>query len=243
MIHPPTVWWAHYVFDLVAWAAAFLVGRWQYRRWPGEAQALARVAGPSYFVTLAVGAVAGGWLAGSGNSLRSIAAAPSHSVAGALAGAIVAVEAWKALHGVKGSTGGSFALPLATGIAVGRLGCFFAGLADFTYGTPTVLPWAVDLGDGLGRHPVQLYEALAMGLFALLLARARLTDRTWARDHAFHALVLVYAVQRFAWEFLKPYPPLVGPLNLFHFIMLGLAAYAIIWWRHDEPAGPIRQRA
>jgi phosphatidylglycerol:prolipoprotein diacylglycerol transferase len=239
-LHPPTAWWAHYIFDLLAWLGAASLARWQYRRWPQEAQALARVTTPSYFVALALGAVAGAWLFGSANSLRAAIGAPSHSIAGALAGGIAAVEAWKAVHGVRGSTGGLFALPLATGIAVGRVGCLFTGLPDFTYGALTRLPWAADLGDGLARHPVQLYEAAAMGAFALVLARGRLAGAAWAREHAFHALVLVYAVQRFLWEFLKPYPKLAGPLNLFHFLMLGLAAYAIIWWRRDNAASTIR---
>ncbi|MDE8653047.1 prolipoprotein diacylglyceryl transferase family protein [Novosphingobium album (ex Liu et al. 2023)] len=234
MLHPPTAWWAHYVFDLAAWVSATLAARWQYRRWPDEARTLAGIAGPSYFVSLALGAVAGAWLLGSANSLRAIVAAPSHSIAGALAGGIAAVEVWKWRHGVRRSTGVAFALPLAVGIAVGRLGCFFSGLADFTYGAPAAVPWAVDLGDGTGRHPVQLYESLAMALFALVLIRARLAGARWAHEHAFHAFVLVYAAQRFAWEFVKPYPPVAGPLNLFHLLMLGLAAYGIIWWRRGS---------
>jgi len=231
VIHLPTAWWAHYLFDLAAWTSAALVARWQYRRWPAETHELARVTTPSYHMTLAVGALLGAWLLGSANSLRSVLTAPSHSIAGALAGGIVAVELWKARHGVRQSTGGAFALPLATGIAVGRLGCLMSGLPDFTYGAPASVPWAVDLGDGIARHPVQLYEALVMASFALVLARARLHNQRWAQDRAFHALVIVYAGQRFAWEFLKPYPPVIGPFNLFHVLMVGLGTYGIIWWR------------
>ena len=238
MIHIPTAWWAHYIFDLLAWSGAALAARWQYRSWPQEARRLEAVTAPSYFVVLALGALAGAWLFGTANSLRGLAAAPSHSVAGALAGGIAGVELWKWRKGVRQSTGGAFVLPLAVGIAPGRLGCLFSGLADFTYGVATALPWAVDLGDGIGRHPVQLYEALAMALFALNYVRARIAGRGWTRAHAFHALVLFYAAQRFAWEFLKPYPSLVGPLNLFHLLMLGLAVYGITWWRRGgaEPA-------
>ncbi|MBO9497816.1 MAG: prolipoprotein diacylglyceryl transferase [Novosphingobium sp.] len=234
MIHLPTAPWAHYAGDLAAWSSAALAARWQHRRWPAEAGRLAAISTPSYFVSLALGALAGAWLFGSANSLRSIAAAPSHSIAGALAGGIVAVELWKWRHGIRVSTGGGFALPLGVGIAVGRMGCLFSGLADYTYGTPTSLPWAVDLGDGVGRHPVALYEALAMGLFALVCARARVAGQGWALHHAFHALVIVYAAQRFVWELLKPYPPLVGPFNLFHFLMLGLIVYGITWWRRAD---------
>jgi len=234
MIAIPTAPWAHYIGDLAAWGSAALAMRWQYRRWPRETERLAAIAGPSYFISLAIGALLGAWLFGSANSLRSIAAAPSHSVGGALAGGIAAVELWKWRHGVRVSTGGNFVLPLSIGIAVGRLGCLFSGLADFTYGTPTSLPWAVDLGDGVGRHPVALYEALAMGGFALAYVRARTAGRGWAVHHAFHALVIVYAAQRFGWEFLKPYPPLTGPFNLFHFLMLGLIVYGITWWRRAD---------
>jgi len=229
----PTAWWAHYLGDLAAWTCAALAARWQYQRWPEEARALAGVTTPSYFVTLALGALAGAWLFGSANSLRSMLAGPSHSVAGALAGGILAVELWKWRHGVRRSTGGAFVLPLAVGIAVGRFGCLFSGLPDFTYGAPASLPWAVNLGDGIARHPVQLYESLAMGLFTIAYVAARKRGAEWARMHAFQALAIVYAVQRFLWEFVKPYPSLAGPFNVFQLLMLGLIAYGVIWWRFD----------
>lgn len=239
MIHLPTVWWAHYIGDLAAWSGAALAARWQYHRWPEAALALARLTTPSYHVTLALGALAGAWALGSANSLRSIAAAPSHSIAGALAGGIAAVELWKWRSGVRRSTGAAFVLPLSVGIALGRLGCLFSGLPDFTYGTPTTLPWAFELGDGIGRHPVQLYESLAMALFACLFIAAKKRGDSWTQAHAFHALILFYAAQRFVWEFFKPYPKLIGPLNVFHLLMLGFALYGIVWWRRggDEPAG------
>jgi len=230
VISVPTNPAAHYAGDLAAWIAAALAARWQHKRWPEQASALSRVVSPSYFIALALGALAGAWLLGSANSLRSLVAAPSHSIAGALAGGIVAVELWKYLHGVRGSTGGALVLPICVGIAVGRLGCFFAGLPDYTYGVPTALPWAVDLGDGIGRHPVQLYESFAMAGFAAVYLRARIQDANWACRHAFHALIIFYAGQRFLWEFLKPYPAVLGPLNVFHLLMLGLIAYGLLWW-------------
>jgi prolipoprotein diacylglyceryltransferase len=92
----------------------------------------------------------------------------------------------------------------------------------------------VDLGDGIGRHPVQLYESLSMATFLGLYLHARSTDARWARDHAFHALIIFYAGQRFLWEFLKPYPAVLGPLNLFHILMIGLVAYGIFWWRRSR---------
>lgn len=229
MVHVPTAPWLHYVFDLVAWAAAALAGRWVYRHRRPAVEKLASQTRPGYFIALAIGAAITAWLSGSLNTLRFVHPTVSHSIAGALAGGIIGVELWKWRAGIRQSTGGPFVIPLAVGIAVGRLGCFFAGLPDETYGIPTSLPWAVDLGDGIGRHPVQVYESFAMLVFVSVYIRALKRDDHWARANGFHAFVLVYAVQRFAWEFLKPYPPLIGPLNVFHLLMIGLAAYAIAW--------------
>jgi hypothetical protein len=235
MIHVPTAPWFHYCGDLSAWIAAALGARWVYRHRRSSVVGLARQTEPGYFIALAIGAVAGAWSAGSLNSLRLAVPTLSHSVAGALAGAIVAVELWKWRHGVRGSTGGPFVIPLALGIVVGRWGCLFAGLADQTHGVATALPWGVDLGDGIARHPVQIYESLAMALFLGVYWRALVKERRWAVEHGFHAFVLVYAAQRFAWEFLKPYPPLIGPFNLFHFAMIGLAVYALVWIARGSP--------
>jgi prolipoprotein diacylglyceryltransferase len=234
MIVVPTAPWAHYVGDAIAWAGAALATRWQHRRWPADADRLSVTATPGYFVSLALGAVIGAWLSGSGNTLRSAIVTPSHSIAGALAGGIVAVEIWKWRHGIRRSTGGGFVLPICVGIVIGRFGCLFAGLPDYTYGTPTSLPWAVDLGDGIGRHPVELYEAAAMAVFALVYVGARVRGVDWATRHAFHAMIIVYAAQRFAWEFWKPYPTVVGPLNIFHLLMIGLIAYGFLWWRRGD---------
>lgn len=234
MIVIPTAPWAHYVGDALAWLGAVLATRWQHRRWPAEGKSLARVTRPSYFLALAIGALAGAWLLGSANILRSALVTPSHSIGGALAGGIVAVEIWKWWHGIRHSTGGAFVLPICIGIAIGRFGCLFAGLPDYTYGIPTSLPWAVDLGDGIGRHPVELYEAASMALFAAIYIRARLRGARWIDAHAFHAMIIVYAVQRFLWEFLKPYPTIIGPLNVFHLLMMGLFAYGIVWRRRGD---------
>ncbi|HEX7692917.1 MAG TPA: prolipoprotein diacylglyceryl transferase family protein [Sphingomonas sp.] len=238
MIHIPTAPWYHYIGDLAAWVTAFVGARWVYRRRPATVESLARQTAPSYFVALALGAALGAWLLGSANTLRDVHPALSHSIAGALAGAIVAVELWKWLHGVRQSTGGPFVIPLALGVVVGRWGCLFAGLDDQTYGIPTGLPWGVDLGDGIARHPVQLYESLAMTGFLIVYWRALAAGRPWAQRHGFHAFVLAYAIQRFAWEFLKPYPTLIGPFNVFHIVMIGLGAYALIWIARgrDRPA-------
>src|SRR4051812_49460647 len=105
------------------------------------------------------------------------------------------------MAGISGRTGARFALPLAVGVAVGRLGCYFAGLDDFTYGTPTALPWGHDFGDGILRHPVQLYESATMAAFAgFYVLRVLRADR-FVIANGFYLAVGVYGAQRFLWEF------------------------------------------
>ncbi len=234
MIHVPTAPWAHTVFDLCAWSSGLALGVGLYRwRLKDLAQAVAARTDGGYFAALAAGAIPGAWFAGSLNTLRDSHPALSHSVVGALVGAIVGVEVYKRLRGITGSTGGLFVGSFSLGVVIGRLGCFFAGLPDGTYGTPTTLPWAVDLGDGIGRHPVALYESASMALFlaAYLIGLARRSP--WAMRRGFYAMCVAYGVQRFAWEFIKPYPPLIGPFNLFHVLCGGLVAYGWLYWRAD----------
>jgi phosphatidylglycerol---prolipoprotein diacylglyceryl transferase len=64
------------------------------------------------------------------------------TIVGALIGGLIGVEATKFVLGVRESTGDLFAVPLAIGAALGRIGCFLTGLSDRTYGVQTNLPWA-----------------------------------------------------------------------------------------------------
>ncbi len=235
----PTAPWAHLIFDALAWSAGLGLGMLLYRwRLKPLAERIARQTTPSYFLALACGAVPGAWLAGSFNTLNQTVPTLSHSVVGALAGAIVAVEIYKAAKGMKGSTGGLYVGPFALGVAIGRWGCLFTGLPDRTFGLPTSLPWAVNLGDGVGRHPVQVYESLSMALFLAVYLGGLARRRPWAVRRAFYGLCIAYGVQRFAWEFLKPYPRLIGPFNVFQLICGGLIAYGLASWRADT----IRER-
>lgn len=102
------------------------------------------------------------------------------SIVGGLLGGLIGVEIGKKLTGVRESTGDNFVLPLVIGTAVGRVGCFLAGLNDGTYGNPTSLPWGIDFGDGIARHPTQLYEIVFVLLWGgcLLAGRQRLAGRS-----------------------------------------------------------------
>jgi phosphatidylglycerol---prolipoprotein diacylglyceryl transferase len=229
----------HTIFDFLAWLSAALMGLWIQRRgWLSRTKRPTLSDHPGYFVALSLGAVAGAIALGGLNLGLANRSPLGHSIAGAIFGGIIAVELYKRATGMTGSTGVRLVAPLALGVAVGRLGCFFSGLPDYTYGVSTTLPWGVDLGDGIVRHPVQLYESAAMLAFLAAFLAALAGQRAAVVRQGFYLFVAWYGTQRFVWEFLKPYPTLVGPLNLFHFVSIALVAYSIIMLRQsrDLPA-------
>jgi len=101
------------------------------------------------------------------------------TIVGALIFGLISVELIKRYIRLRQSTGDLYAIPLALGIAIGRVGCFLTGLSDNTYGTPTNLPWAINFGDGIPRHPTQLYEIIFLiALIPLLYKLVTLTYTT-----------------------------------------------------------------
>ena len=224
----------HTVFDLLAACAALGMTLFVYHWRLKAAGQKIDSAGPRYGVALLAGAAIGGFGAGTLNLWLSGEPGIGRSIIGALAGAIAAVEIFKSLRGISGSTGLIFVPAFATSVMVGRWGCYSAGLSDETYGTPTTLPWGHDFGDGVLRHPVQLYESFTMAVFlvaALVLIGRR---NAFFMRNGFYLLVLVYAGQRFLWEFLKPYRTVAGPFNLFHLICAGLVIYSIVMMTRER---------
>ena len=215
----PTV--VHGVFDMLAIVAAVVA----FRLVPVGVRQPWRVH-PEYWVAASIGASLGAYAFGSLNLWVGGIHGIARSVEGGLAGGIAGIEILKARAGIRGSTGVRLAVPLAAAIAVGRIGCFLAGLDDQTYGTATTLPWGVDFGDGVRRHPVQLYESLAMVVFIVTFLVLRRRIHPLAIALGFYFFVGVYAVQRFGWEFLKPYRTIIGPFNTFHLLSLALILYA-----------------
>lgn len=206
-------------------ASGVLVYRW---RLGNSVEQFAVSVGIPYFASLLIGAIAGSYLLGTLNLYFTGIPGLGRSILGAIVGAILFIEIYKLNKGMNKSTGWLFVIPLTVSIAVGRIGCFLSGMTDFTYGTPSSLPWARDYGDGILRHPVQLYESISLLLFllvVLLLLKYRLTKFIAS---GFYLWVLVYASQRFVWEFFKPYGPVIWHLNIFHLTSFGLMIYSLI---------------
>ena len=152
------------------------------------------------------------------------------SIIGALLGGLLGVELVKRALGVRGSTGDTFALPLMLGMGIGRIGCFLAGMTDETYGNPTRLPWGVDFGDGIPRHPTQIYEQIFLALWAMLLIR-RGPYLTRPGDR-FRAFMIGYLLYRLCIEWIRPIP--MWYLGLFSGLQL-LCIAGLLYYHRDIP--------
>ena len=163
------------------------------------------------------------------------------TIIGGLIGGLLGVELVKLAMGITRSTGDLYAPALAVAIAIGRIGCLLTGVADDTSGTPTSLPWGMDLGDGIRRHPTQLYEIVALA--AMVVPLWRLARRTMAiaagadaegrAEHsgvlregdAFKAFMVAYLGLRLLVDFVKPYPPVFLGLGVLQWACVATIAY------------------
>ena len=160
------------------------------------------------------------------------------TIVGGLAGGLIGVELTKKAFGVRESTGDLFAVPLAIGAAIGRIGCFLTGLSDQTYGIATTLPWGVDFGDGIRRHPTQVYETVFLALLAIILLR--LARRPHTNGDIFKLFMAGYLGFRLLIDFLKP-ETRFGGLSSIQWASLAILVYyasgAYRRWRHGSLAG------
>lgn len=205
----------HLVFELLAY---FLGGQlyWRLRRHdPVRADQFAQV---GILVGLVLGAAIGSklayWLEHPGFAFANFPnlahLVGGKSIVGGLLGGLIGVESAKRLVAVRQSTGDALVWPLAFGMAIGRIGCFVAGLTDATYGLPSTVPWAVDFGDGIPRHPTQLYEIAWLIVSAGLISVAGTRWRMAPGDR-FKLFLSGYLLWRLLIDALKPIPEVYWP--------------------------------
>lgn len=145
-----------------------------------------------------------------------------------LVGGYFGVEIAKWVLQVRTKTGDSFAVPVAVAVGIGRLACFHAGCC---HGTETTVPWGCDFGDGLQRHPTQLYEAaFHLGMSGLL---AWFGYRGWFRGQLVKLYIIAYLLFRLLTEAIRPEPVLVVGLTAYQVAALILLPVFIALWRHD----------
>jgi prolipoprotein diacylglyceryltransferase len=132
------------------------------------------------------------------------------TVAGGFLGGLFGVEIIKKMIGVKIASGDLYVIPIIVALFIGRIGCFSMGIAEPVYGNVTSFFTGMNLGDGLKRHPVALYEMLFMIL--LFIFYQSIKSKTLMNGDRFKLFMVLYFLFRFLVEFLKPYHPLF--LNL-----------------------------
>lgn len=227
----------HTLFEMVAYAIGFRTFLWTRKR-----LAPAAFRHEDHVVWVGVGAIVGAalgaklsfWL---DDPLTAFANFPDlrhllegKSIIGALLGGLTGVELAKRIAHVNNSTGDAFVLPLTVGMCIGRIGCFVAGLDDHTYGVATTLPWGIDFGDGIARHPTQLYE-IAFLLTQYGLIHTRRHALCVAGDR-FRTFMIGYLLFRLLVEFIKPvfyaYP---GGLSGLQWLCVG----GLIYYAGDIP--------
>eukprot|EP01093_Parvamoeba_rugata_P016654 TRINITY_DN6383_c0_g1_i2.p1 TRINITY_DN6383_c0_g1~~TRINITY_DN6383_c0_g1_i2.p1 ORF type:complete len:282 (+),score=20.75 TRINITY_DN6383_c0_g1_i2:66-848(+) len=140
------------------------------------------------------------------------------TIMGGLFGGLLGVELAKKIIGEKHSSGDLFTLPIILGIIIGRLGCFLAGIKEFTYGKETSFFMGMDLGDGVTRHPIALYEVVFLILLFIIIKRLQKTAIFFVNGNYFKLFMVSYFSLRFCIEFLKP--------NSFY--MLGLSSIQLL---------------
>jgi hypothetical protein len=139
------------------------------------------------------------------------------------------------LLGYTSATGDWFAQSVPLGIAVGRLGCWFKGCC---LGQMCQEPHWWTLRDTIGIHrwpsvPVEFGFNLAAWSTLMILKRAGQFP-----GNLFHLYLIAYGLFRFAHEFVRDTPRIVGPFSGYALVALALAAFGLIRFRTRQRAQP-----
>ena len=125
------------------------------------------------------------------------------TIMGGLFGGLLGVEIAKKIIKEPLSSGDLFTFPIIFGIFIGRIGCFLSGTNEFTYGKETTFFTGMNLGDGILRHPIALYELLFLIMLFLLLKKVTYNN-FWKNGDIFKLFMIGYFSFRLIIEFLKP---------------------------------------
>lgn len=146
---------------------------------------------------------------------------PGRTIIGGLIGGTIGVLITKKILKTKEKNGNLFAPAIALGVAIGRIGCFLAGCC---YGGATTLPWGVNFGDGILRHPTQIYESIFMLIMFLYLQKIKNRENI-KPGYLFKLLMIYYFTFRFFIEFIRVEKIAFLGLTIFQIICIGVIIY------------------
>lgn len=182
------------------------------------------------------GAIAGSRLVGGLENIPQMLEASSKwmyfyqnkTVLGGFLGGVAGVEVIKKIIGEKQNSGDLFVYPILLALIIGRIGCFSMGVWEETYGLPTTFPTGMNLGDGIVRHPVTLYEMVFLALLWVTFYRLQ-QKYTFTNGMLFKLFIIAYCVFRFLLDYFKPHFMVAG-LSVIQIIsLLGLSYYLIVY--------------
>lgn len=162
------------------------------------------------------------------------------TVLGGLLGGWIAVEWKKHRMGFVGATGDGFAMPLALGLTMGRMGCVLTGCCrGRVLDDGSIWAFVPSPDDGPARFPASLIEAYFHALSAVVLLVLAKIGALRGRHLALY--LAVYALVRFALEIERENPPIVGPLTYYQLLavaLLGLAGGTFARRTWARPTAP-----
>lgn len=182
------------------------------------------------------GALIGSRLVGGLESISQLKIAPNKllhfygnkTVVGGFIGGLFGVEGIKKIIGEKNNSGDLFAYPMILALIVGRIGCLSMGIYEDVYGIPTSFFTGMNLGDGIKRHPLMLYE---MAFLILLWIAIKWADKKLqlANGAKFKLFMIGYLSFRFCIEFLKARETYFLGLGAIQLACLGCLMY---YWKY-----------
>jgi len=177
------------------------------------------------------------------NELPDLAAHPLHAFAiwhgglsfyGGLVTGLVGLALWARHRGVVFGVAADVVAPaVAAGQAIGHIGCLIGG---DSYGLPTNGPFAVIYRNphamapqGVALHPTQLYEAVSLGVLAVVLWASRGRLERIGPGATAAVYLLGNAGIRFGLFFLRDDVVVFGGLKVAQLIALGIAVTGVAW--------------
>ena len=155
------------------------------------------------------------------------------SIVGALLGGYAGVEALKKLVGYTRPTGDWFALIAPVGIILGRIGCLQHGCCLGEICEPG---WhTLTDTSGQARWPAVPLE-LGFNVIGLAAAFALRCQGRLAGQH-FHLYLIAYGVFRFAHEFWRATPELLGPFSGYQLASLAVFVLGVVGFRRRALKG------
>ena len=151
------------------------------------------------------------------------------TILGGLLGGTIAVRLVKRRLGMRARRGDYMVPGIALGIAIGRIGCFLRGCC---HGVATTLPWSVDFGDSLHRHPTQLYEAVFCLAWFFYASRQPKGDA----GRLFDRFMASYFALRFLLEFIRVESVVFLGLTAFQLVCLAVVSWFGLRLRQAESA-------